>query len=153
MSIKTWRNTQISIGPKDTLPEAVTTWVPIGHVFSAGGSFGVNWTTADATTFDDDFRADVKVMKDSGSFDIGFRLVIDDAGQEDLRAAADDEFGVYPFQVALNDMPAQGTTPTTYEFSALVTSFAKGSSGAVGGLVDWGSRLEVQGATTYTEAA
>lgn len=107
--------------------------------------------------------SDSRVKKAKGTADAGtLNLVVGydaaDAGQDALRAAADDASNVgYNFRVRLNDAPADAnpgsgseSTPTTMTFKALVMS-RRVNIGAANGTVTMNVVLDITTAITVVD--
>lgn len=138
------------IGAAGTEPAAAT-WVQIKRVGSIG-DIDVKAGVIDATALEDSYKRKLKGILDYGNIAVGFHRVQGDAGQEDLKEAAEDlTQALYPFKVQLDDQPSGGTSPTKYTFKGMVTSFGAGLSGP-SALIAGKATIEIDGAVTETAA-
>jgi len=142
------------IGPAGELAAEVDPedWVLIEGAKASSANIGLEWVTADGTTFDDDYRQNYKVLKDAGDLELTLQRDFALPGQNDLQAAAADKSTTtYPFKIEFDDAPAEGT-PSTILFNARVLSFRGGLGGVTAG-AEWKSKIDITGATSEAEAA
>ncbi len=72
-----------------------------------------------------------KGTANAGSMENVFAQIVDDAGQIDLRQAAQpSDKNNYAFRIQLNDTPAGGGTPSYRYFAGIVMSFEEAGGGA-----------------------
>lgn len=105
------------------------------------GELGVESAILDATALRDEGKTKKKGMPDYGNIDIGGQRVQTDAGQEALRAAAeDDEDDPYNFRIVKR-------SGYILKFKAVVPKF-KDNIGGVDGLIMFAAQLAISGVVT-----
>jgi len=89
---------------------------------------------------------------DEGSFSVELARDLSDQGQTDLQTAVDSDTPV-PIKIELNDAPSgSGTSPTTFEFDALIMSFTT-AIGTTNDYVSGTVQMEIVSDITETAAA
>lgn len=154
MAIKKGAKQKWYIGTNSASLASESAWVAIEQCYMAGGANGVSWGTTDATTFDDDYKQDVKTIKDAGDVELALRRDVGLAGQVALRAAALDKSDApYNFKCELDDdAVSAGNNPTTIKFQARVLAFTSSTAG-VSALWDTKAKLALTSAPVETAAA
>jgi len=116
------------------------------------GEFGRSYQVGNYNPVSDRRTRKYKGSYDEGSFQLSLARDLSNEGQSDLQAALDSDDSV-PIKIELDDAPSgSGTSGTTFEFDALVTSFTT----AIGGTGDFVSatvNIEVVSDITETQAA
>lgn len=147
----------IDIGTNTTALSSETAWVAIGEVESVG-NFADSSEIVRFLSLTDSRVRKAKGTRDAGDVELVVGFDVNDDGQEDLKAAADDNTNnAYNFRIRLNDAPAWaapnvGSTPTTFTFRALVNGFQM-RIGAANGTVLAATTLSITTAVTQTDAA
>jgi hypothetical protein len=89
---------------------------------------------------------------DEGSFSVELARDLSDQGQTDLQAAVDSDDPV-PIKIELDDAPSgSGTSPTSFEFEALIMSFTT-NIGTTNDYVSGTVQMEIVSDITETAAA
>jgi hypothetical protein len=89
---------------------------------------------------------------DEGSFSVELARDLSDQGQTDLQAAVDSDDPV-PIKIELDDAPSgSGTSPTSFEFEALIMSFTT-NIGTTNDYVSGTVQMEIVSEITETAAA
>lgn len=119
------------------------TFVEIGGAKVLNAQIGAEYSEIDATTLTDLFRQVVKGVANAGTIEIGGNYDATDAGQADLKAAADEPDDDTPYNLQFVDANRTATV------KARVFSFRK-TYGTNANLVEFRSKLVLTAA--YTEA-
>lgn len=113
------------------------------------GELGPEAPIIDATALEDSAKEKLKGIADSGDVELGGNRVYTDAGQNALKAAAEDTGDVpYNFRVEVPGAGAAGAD-IRYSFKALASKF-RDNPGQVDGLVEFAAMLAISGAITQT---
>lgn len=123
------------------------TYVQVKRVKSISRLGGVEAQSIDATALEDAIKQKLKGIPDGGQIETGGNRVYTDPGQNALRAAAFDTDDT-PYNVrALVPSVMGGGLSKRFQFKALVLKFDD-TPGAVDGLVEFTSTIDITGAIT-----
>lgn len=155
MTINTTAKSRVFVGPANatisTLDEFEgVTWTQIKEIENLG-EFGTEGTIIDFLSLEDGRKRKLKGSLDSGNIELVVARDPSDAGQNILRAAADD-WNKYPIKVVLNDSPTLTGEPTVYYFRAIVGS-ARSNYGGADDITKTTFNLAIDGAILEIPAA
>jgi len=137
----------LSIGDSSSPP----TYTKVAGITNIG-EFGRSYNVGNYNPLADRRTRKYKGEYDEGSFSLNLARDLSDQGQSDLRTALDSDDPV-PIKIELADAPAgSGTSPTMFEFDALVTSFTT-NIGSTSDYVSGTVNIEIVSDITFTEAA
>jgi hypothetical protein len=126
MTVKTTAQSKFYIGPVQTSDldatgyAALTGWTQVKEISDLGEA-GAEGKEVSFASIEDGYQRKFKGSIDSGTIELEVGRDPDDEGQNAMRAAAE-AWDAYAFKVVLNDMPAGGTTATTFYFRGPVLS-------------------------------
>lgn len=113
--------------PGPTSPEP--SWVEIGDISSIG-ELGINYTQVQLESVGDGYTRQLKGTGAAAEFPVVLNRKASDAGQQALKAAAEDTTqALYNFKLELNDQDENDTSPTTFTFKGKAMSFARQQGG------------------------
>lgn len=136
-------------GSPDDSPEP--TWVLVGEVTNFG-EFGRVYNLITHNPVAERGTQKFKGSFNDGAMTLEMARVPDDAGQEKLIEALDDD-EAWPFKVELGDDPGSPGTPTTFTFEGMVMSYTT-NIGTVDQIVAAAVQLEINSGTiTETPAS
>lgn len=153
MAVSGTTGCKLEIGTNSTALASETAWVAVGEIESIG-DFADSSTIVRFLSLSDNRVRKAKGTRDAGDVEIVVGFDDDDAGQEDLQDAADDDSNnAYNFRISLNDAPTGvAPTPTTFKFSAFVNGF-RVRIGSADETVRGVTTLSITTAITKTAAA
>jgi hypothetical protein len=135
--ITVWIGTQASNGSSDTYTQVKRCKVT--------GPIGAEAQVIDATALEDSYREKIKGIPDNGDVEITGNRVFTDAGQNALRAAAEDTSDT-PYNVRIQ-IPGAGAGGSNVraQFKAIISRFRDGDA-QVDGVVGFASTAAITGA-------
>lgn len=139
--ITVWIGTKAANGTSDTYTQVKRCKVT--------GALGAEAQIIDATALEDTAREKIKGIPDNGDVELTGNRVYTDAGQNALRAAAEDTDDVpYNVRIQIAGAGAGGTTVRN-QFKAIISRFRDGDA-QVDGVVGFAATAAITGSITRT---